>query len=170
MDGSRRKAFSRPELLLREWNDSDEAQQSPFIKAADFSHPPLRMDGDAPPARSAEQALQQASVGYDVVLIDSDPMPTSANTEYLARVADATVLVVKAGTTTRQELRRAARLLERLQVAGVAVVLNKVQLGRADRDLRRELRGFKQSSGKKYLSVIPTVAPKVPAKRTGTTA
>jgi Mrp family chromosome partitioning ATPase len=128
------------------------------------------MDGDAPPAKSAGQALQQASVGYDVVLIDSDPMPTSANTEYLARAVDATVLVVKAGTTTRQELHRAARLLERLQVAGVAVVLNKVQLGRADRDLRRELRGFKQPSNKKSLSVTPTMTQNAPAKRTGTTA
>jgi Mrp family chromosome partitioning ATPase len=128
------------------------------------------MDGDAPPARSAEQALQQASVGYDVVLIDSDPMPRSANTEYLARAVDATVIVVKAGTTTKQELRRAARLLERLQVAGIAVVLNKIQLERADRDLRRELRGLKQRRSKKYLSVTPAVKPTVPEKRTGTTA
>lgn len=170
IDGSRRRAFSRPELLLREWNDSDEVQQAPFIKGATSIRPPLRMDGDAPPAKSAGQALQQASVGYDVVLIDSDPMPTSANTEYLARAVDATVLVVKAGTTTRQELHRAARLLERLQVAGVAVVLNKVQLGRADRDLRRELRGFKQPSNKKSLSVTPTMTQNAPAKRTGTTA
>ena len=170
IDGSHRRSFSRPEHLLREWNDSDEAQQAPLIKGAAFNRPPLRMDRDAPPARSAEQALRQASVGYDVVLIDSDPMPTSANTEYLARVVDATVLVVKAGTTTKQELHRAARLLERLQVAGVAVVLNKVQLDRADRDLRRELRGFKQPRRKQYLSVTPIVTPKAPAKRTGTTA
>jgi len=169
-DGSRRRAFSRPELLLREWNDGDETQQAAFISGVSFNRPPLRMDGDAPPARSAEQALQQASVGYDVVLIDSDPMPTSANTEYLARAVDATVIVVKAGTTTKQELRRAARLLERLQVAGIAVVLNKIQLERADRDLRRELRGLKQRRSKKYLSVTPAVKPTVPEKRTGTTA
>jgi capsular polysaccharide biosynthesis protein len=169
-DGSRRRAFSRPELLLREWNDGDETQQAAFISGVSFNRPPLRMDGDAPPARSAEQALQQASVGYDVVLIDSDPMPRSANTEYLARAVDATVIVVKAGTTTKQELRRAARLLERLQVAGIAVVLNKIQLERADRDLRRELRGLKQRRSKKYLSVTPAVKPTVPEKRTGTTA
>jgi polysaccharide biosynthesis transport protein len=166
IDGSLRRAFSRSELLLQEWSDSNEAKQAPLMKGAAFGRPSLRMDGDAAPVNSAEQALQQASVGYDVVLIDSDPMPISANTEYLARVVDATVLVVKAGTSTRQELHRAARLLERLQVAGVAVVLNKIQLGRADRDLRRELRCFEQPRRKKYLSVTPTAA----EQRTGTTA
>jgi Mrp family chromosome partitioning ATPase len=128
------------------------------------------MDAAATPAKSAKQALEQASVGYDVVLIDSDPMPTSANTEYLARVVDATVLVVKSGTTTRQELHRAARLLERLQVAGVAVVLNKVQLDRADRDLKRELRGFKLPRVKKNLSVTPAAKQEAPPQRTGTSA
>jgi succinoglycan biosynthesis transport protein ExoP len=166
IDGSTRRAFSRSELFLQDWSDGNEAQQTPLIRGAAFGRSSLRMDGDAPPANSAEQALQQASVGYDVVLIDSDPMAISANTEYLARVVDATVLVVKAGTSTRQELHRAARLLERLQVSGVAVVLNKIQLGRADRDLRKELRGCERPRRKKYLSVTPTAT----AQRTGTTA
>jgi succinoglycan biosynthesis transport protein ExoP len=143
-DGSRRGAFSRSELLLQGWNDNDEVQQAPLAKGAASSRPGPWMKEDAAPADSAEEALQYASVGYDVVLIDSDPLPISANTEYLARVVDATVLVIKAGTTTRQQLHRAARLLERLQVAGVAVVLNKIRLERADRDLRRELRSFER--------------------------
>jgi Mrp family chromosome partitioning ATPase len=92
------------------------------------------------------------------VLIDSNPMPISANTEYLARLVDATVLVVKAGTTTRQELHRAARLLERLEVAGVAVVLNKIRLGRADRDLKRELRGLERPPSPKAAAQTGTAA------------
>jgi succinoglycan biosynthesis transport protein ExoP len=170
IDGLRRRSLSRPEFLLREWNDTDETEHATLIKAATFNRPPLRMEGDAPPVKSAEQALQQASVGYDVVLIDSDPMPTSANTEYLARVVDATVLVIKAGATTRQELHRAARLLERLHVAGIAVVLNKIQLGRTDRSLRKELQAFKQPRNKGPLSITPKLTSKIPAKRTGTTA
>jgi Mrp family chromosome partitioning ATPase len=90
-------------------------------------------------------ALHHAGEQCDVVLIDADPLPISANTEYLARVVDATVLVVKASTTTKQELDRAARLLERLEVAGVAVILNKISLGRADRALKREFRRYEQS-------------------------
>jgi Mrp family chromosome partitioning ATPase len=80
-----------------------------------------------------------------VVLIDANPLPISAHTEYLARVSDATVLVVKSSTTTKQELERAAQLLERLNVAGVAVVLNKISLERADRALKKELRSYQQS-------------------------
>jgi hypothetical protein len=98
-------------------------------------------------------------------------LPISANTEYLARAVDATVLVIKAGTTTKQELLRAARLLERLEVAGVAVVVHRIRLGRADRDLRRDLRSFERPRNK-YLSVIPkaVVTPKVAVQRSETSA
>jgi CO dehydrogenase nickel-insertion accessory protein CooC1 len=53
--------------------------------------------------------------------------------------------VVKSSVTTKQELDRAARLLERLDVAGVAVVLNKISQERTDRALKKELRGYEQS-------------------------
>ena len=170
-DSLLRGAFSLSELLLQAWNHNDEVQQAPLAKGAACSRQGPRMEEDTPPANSAEQALQHASVGYDVVLIDSDPLPISANTEYLARVVDATVLVIKAGTTTRQELHRAARLLERLEVAGVAVVLNKIRLGRADQDLRRELRGFERPRSK-YFSLVPkaVVTPKVAVQRSETSA
>jgi Mrp family chromosome partitioning ATPase len=91
------------------------------------------------------RALENAGEQYDVVLIDADPLPISANTEYLARVVDATVLVVKTNKTTRQELERAARLLERLEVAGVAVVLNKIGMERADGGMKREFQRYEQS-------------------------
>jgi succinoglycan biosynthesis transport protein ExoP len=169
-DSSQRGAFSRSELLLQRWNDNDEVQQAPLAKGAACSRPGPGMQDD-PPANSTEQTLQHESVGFDVVLIDSDPLPVSANTEYLARVVDATVLVIKAGTTTRQELHRAARLLERLEVAGVAVVLNKIRLGRADRGLRRELYSFERPRSKN-LSEVPkaVVTPKVAVQRSGTNA
>jgi CO dehydrogenase nickel-insertion accessory protein CooC1 len=60
-------------------------------------------------------------------------------------VSDATVLVVKAGTTTNRELDRAARLLERLEVSGVAVVLNKISMARTDRALKNELQSYERS-------------------------
>ena len=80
-----------------------------------------------------------------MVLIDAKPLPISAQTEYLARLADATVLVVQSGATTKQELERAARLLERLEVAGVAVVLNKISLERADRAMKTEFNRYEHS-------------------------
>ena len=89
--------------------------------------------------------LHHSSEHYDVILIDASPLPISAHTEYLARVSDVTVLVVKSSATTKQELDRAARLLERLDVAGVAVVLNKISVERADRALKKELQRYEES-------------------------
>ena len=78
------------------------------------------------------------------MLIDARPMPVSAQTEYLARLADATVVVVKARGTTRQDLECTARLLERLEVAGVAVILNKIGVDRADGALKKALRSYEK--------------------------
>jgi Mrp family chromosome partitioning ATPase len=100
------------------------------------------------------QTLHQAGERCDVVLIDANPLPISAKTEYLARLADATVLVVKSGTTTKPELERAARLLERLEVGGVAVILNKMSHDRADRALKTEFNRYEQSLPIRY----PTAA------------
>ena len=91
------------------------------------------------------RGLQHVGELCDVILIDASPLPISAHTEYLARVSDVTILVVKSGSTTKQEVDRAARLLERLNVAGVAVVLNQISVKRADRAMKKELRSYEQS-------------------------
>ena len=64
------------------------------------------------------QILHEVKDDYDIVLIDASPILISADTEYLARVADGTVLIVQSGRTTRAQLNRAAKLLERLMFPG----------------------------------------------------
>jgi uncharacterized protein involved in exopolysaccharide biosynthesis len=103
------------------------------------------MGPEAPAPNAVMRTLHHAGEQYDVILIDANPLPISAQTEYLARLADATVLVVGSSATTKQELDRAARLLERLEVAGVAVILNKISMERTDRALRRELQTYEQT-------------------------
>jgi Mrp family chromosome partitioning ATPase len=103
------------------------------------------MGQDAPALNPVARGLLSGSEQYDAILIDASPLPISAYTEYLARVSDVTVLVVRSSATTKQELDRAAHLLERLDVAGVAVVLNKISVERADRALRQELNRYEQS-------------------------
>ncbi len=100
---------------------------------------------NAPALNLVVRGLQHVGELCDVILIDASPLPISAHTEYLARVSDVTILVVKSGSTTKQEVDRAARLLERLDVAGVAVVLNQISVNRADRAMKKELRGYEQS-------------------------
>ena len=159
-------ASSLSELFLQKWNKPDEIRHTPLTAAsAACGNLRFHIEREAPPSNSVERTLHHASLGYDVVLIDASPLPISANTEYLARVTDATVLVVKASTTTRQELHRAARLLERLEVAGVAVILNKMSLGRADRALSKEFRSYEQS-----LNNHPSVSPKAAPQQTRNSA
>jgi polysaccharide biosynthesis transport protein len=132
----------RSESPLKDKTKNDEIPTA-SVASITGPHPHKRPDalGPKPMARVARNAGDQ----YDVVLIDAGPLPISANTEYLARAADATVIVVKSSSTTRQELDRAARLLERLEVAGVAVVLNSVSQGRADNALKKELAKYEQA-------------------------
>jgi len=130
----------RPEFVLKHKDD-----QNKPASLAPLAMPRTRKSQDAQAPNPMARTVHHAGDQYDVVLIDASPLPISANTEYLARVADAIVLVVKSSSTTRQELDRAARLLDRLEVAGVAVVLNKVSLERADNALKMELTRYKQS-------------------------
>jgi uncharacterized protein involved in exopolysaccharide biosynthesis len=90
------------------------------------------------------QILNEVKDDYDVVLVDASPILISADTEYLARVADGTVLIVQSGRTTRAQLNRAANLLERLDVPGVAVTLNRVSRDRVEPALVRDVEDFQR--------------------------
>jgi polysaccharide biosynthesis transport protein len=92
------------------------------------------------------ESFQNLSSEYDIVLIDAAPILLSAETEYLARMADVTVLVSEAGKTKKAWLTRAARLLERMGVAGAAAVVNKVHPARAEEALKQDLREFELRS------------------------
>jgi len=98
------------------------------------------VNGIAPFYSFAGRAFQRLSTEYDVILMDAAPLLISAETEYLARSADVTILVAEAGKTSKRKLTRAARLLERLNVAGVASIINKVRLLRAETDLQHDLK------------------------------
>ncbi|MGA2349503.1 MAG: hypothetical protein ABSF70_03640 [Terracidiphilus sp.] len=133
-------------VLLQGLNRTSEIQSTSIAPlAAVHDHKGNRMESEIPAPNTVMRTLHHAGEQYDVILIDANPLPISAHTEYLARVSDATVLVTRSGMTTKEELDRSARLLERLEVAGVAVVLNKIGLDRADRALKSELRTYEQS-------------------------
>jgi Mrp family chromosome partitioning ATPase len=101
------------------------------------------------------KAFQELTNEYDIVLIDAAPLLTSAETEYLARFADVTILVGESAQTKKAELKRSARLLERLNVGGVAVVINKVGLLRAEKTLKQDLDEFEARVNKMNLRWQP---------------
>jgi Mrp family chromosome partitioning ATPase len=89
-----------------------------------------------------DQAFKDLTTDYDVVLIDATPLLISAETEYLARFADVTILVAEAENTTMAQLTRASRLLEKLRIPGMAVIVNKMAFRRANRAMREDLSAF----------------------------
>ena len=100
-----------------------------------------------PPANSfVYESFKALTAEYDIVLIDAAPLLISAETEYLARMADVTVLVSEAGKTRKAWLTRTARLLERLGVAGAAAIVNKVDPARIEDALKHDLREFELRS------------------------
>ena len=117
------------------------------------------------------QILNEVKNEYDVVLIDASPLLISADTEYLARIADGTVLVVQSGRTTRAHLRRAAQLLERLHVPGVSIALNRVERRRADLALSRDIEEFQRQLGRQRgTSHSPQMEPLEQSAAAGTVA
>lgn len=70
--------------------------------------------------------LAAVSRQFDVVLVDGAPLLSSADAEYLAGVCDATVMVVRAGTTTRKHLDDVGGLLKKLNPANVGLILTRV--------------------------------------------
>jgi Mrp family chromosome partitioning ATPase len=87
--------------------------------------------------------LKAAEQDCDVVLVSAPPLLLSSDAELLATEADVTLIIAQAGKTTRKDLERAGRLLERLHVAGVGAILTNVRIERAGRLLRNELRDHK---------------------------
>jgi Mrp family chromosome partitioning ATPase len=79
---------------------------------------------------------------YDLVLVDAPPLLMSAETEILVCMCQATLLVVEADHITKEDLLKAAKLLERLRPEATGVILNRVKIKTAGWHLRREYREY----------------------------
>jgi hypothetical protein len=146
LEGLRSNAPLQSELVLKEQVKASDIRPSPLtLITSGHGHTGHRKEQEPTVLETVVAPAHHTSDPWDVLLIDADPLPISAYTEYLARGVDASVLLVRSSITTKQELERAARLLERLEVAGVAVILNGMSLERSDRALKRDLSRFETS-------------------------
>jgi len=98
------------------------------------------------PASEVSELLRRSRSYYNAILVAADPLFTSAYTEHFARTADGTVLIVDSGETRKDDLVRAARLLERLKIAGIAIVLNGVSERRAEDDVARQIADYRKNA------------------------
>jgi hypothetical protein len=94
----------------------------------------------APLPSFISDAFQKLTNDYEIVLIDTAPILSSAETEYLARCVDVTILVATASRTKKNQIFRAACLLERIDVPGVAAIINEVSRLRVHSSVEKDIR------------------------------
>lgn len=99
-----------------------------------------------PETQNLSRLLRQATETYDIVVIDAPPILVSVDAEIIAGTADVVVLVIEAGSVTKEELRRAAKILERLNVRAISALLNKVRLDEPTRTAAVALVEFRTGS------------------------
>jgi uncharacterized protein involved in exopolysaccharide biosynthesis/Mrp family chromosome partitioning ATPase len=92
--------------------------------------------GSRPSALVQQMAEESETREGSLVLTDTAPLVVSAETEYLARFVDCAIVVIESGVTTRMQLRDVASMLQRIDVAAVGFVLNRVGLEKADPGFR----------------------------------
>jgi len=74
------------------------------------------------------QVLETLGESYQLILIDAPPLLLSAEGESVTQLADGAFLVVGANRVVPADLKRAARVLERLAPPVVGVVMNRVHV------------------------------------------
>lgn len=118
------------------------------------------MAGEAPLARIHEfpRSVEELSQDYDIVLIDAPPLLISADTEYLARVCDVTVVVTQAGEVRPAQLRRVTKRLEQIMAPAMAIVLNRMKADHFDSDMRSDLKEYQARSERVRKSDLTTLA------------
>jgi Mrp family chromosome partitioning ATPase len=67
---------------------------------------------------------------YERIILDTPPILAATDAAVLTPLVDGTVLVVKAGDTSRQTAQRAIKMLTDLKAKIVGVVLNGIMLGK----------------------------------------
>ena len=63
---------------------------------------------------------------YDIILIDTPPVLIATDSQIIASLCEATLLVVKSGSTERKELIDAKRKLEQVNANVVGTILNQI--------------------------------------------
>lgn len=82
--------------------------------------------------RSLETILREAERDFDLVILDGPPLLGFAEPMQMAAMADAVIVVARAGATSRKQVAAAVAALKRLRANLAGVVLNQVHQGMSD--------------------------------------
>jgi capsular exopolysaccharide synthesis family protein len=104
-----------------------------IVEWPDLPNVHLLPSGPQPPlpsellsSRQMEDLLAQARTEYDFVILDTPPVLAVTDASILGRLADATVLIVRYGTSPRDVVRRCIDVLERSGAHLLGVAINAV--------------------------------------------
>jgi capsular exopolysaccharide synthesis family protein len=98
-------------------------------------------------SQSFNEVLEELSVRYEHVVVDSPPVMAVADSQVLAAMCSVTILVLRAGSSTRKASLHARRALQSVGAAILGVVVNDV---RRARDRHGEAGGYGGSYRAKY--------------------
>ncbi len=128
----------------------------------------LLPSGEPPPnpaellnGKRVQQVFATLRELFDLVLIDSPPVLPVTDAVVLSKDADATLLVVAAGQTSRGDLQRAAEKLKQVQARVTGIVLNETSR-------QGSAYGYRYGYGGTYVSDL--AIPHVPAQTNGSAA
>jgi Mrp family chromosome partitioning ATPase/capsular polysaccharide biosynthesis protein len=136
------EAMGRPTVLLDASGTpapTERAKVSGNGVGAALDHPAF-VRGSRSTALLQQVAEEAGTQQGSLVLTDAAPLVISAETEYLARFVDCAIVVAESGVTTRAQLLAAVNALQRLDVATVGFVLNRVGMAKADPAFRNSIR------------------------------
>ncbi len=77
-------------------------------------------------SRQAQRLFKVLADRFEIVLIDSPPVLPVTDAAILAAYADATLMVIAAGSTTKRQARRAVEILTQVDAAPVGVIVNRI--------------------------------------------
>jgi capsular exopolysaccharide synthesis family protein len=94
-----------------------------------------------------ERLLGESEGAFDIVLFDTPPVISVADTLNVAAACDGVILVVRSGSVPFSVLRRALAQLGDVKARVLGVVLNRVDLRASDGDFYRYYRSYHASRG-----------------------
>ncbi len=80
----------------------------------------------------AAEVIRSLAAMYDIVLLDSPPVLPVTDAAIISAVADATIIVIAMGESTRREISRTVEILDQVHATLVGTVLNAISEDTAD--------------------------------------
>lgn len=77
-----------------------------------------------------ENIIRTLKLDYKYIMIDSPPLIFASEVKFLSRLSDVSVLIVKAGEVTEQQLIKSLKQLDRIRIPVLSIILNGVKLFR----------------------------------------